>query len=164
MEKEKWKERFSKFLTGSKVVLAESKEALGKAQKAAVKFGDESRLKIQIAQLNSKNEKLKADIGFVAYKVFADEGKTSLEVSHEEVAKILADIKKNQEEIAKLEEELEKSRSGQPEKTEEPEKSGLAESEPVTTESAPAESVTVEAEQSSTTAETSSETSESAPC
>lgn len=154
MEKEKWKERFSKFLTGSKVVLAESKEALGKAQKAAVKFGDESRLKIQIAQINSKNEKLKADIGFVAYKVFADEGKTSLEVSHEEVAKILADIKKNQEEIAKLEEELEKSRSGQPEKTE----------EPVATESAPAESVTVESEQSSTTAETSSETSESAPC
>jgi hypothetical protein len=84
-----------------------AKQALGKASKAASKFGDESILKIEIQQFKSQIKKDKTELGELAYKVFAEDGAESLAKADENVAKLLDDIKKAQEEIKTREEKLE---------------------------------------------------------
>ena len=88
-----------------KGVLA-TKQALGKASKAASKFGDESILKIEIQQLKSQIKKDKAELGELAYKTFVTDGTDSLQASDEAVTKLLESIKKAEEDIKEREEKL----------------------------------------------------------
>ncbi len=88
-----------------KGVLA-TKQALGKASKAASKFSDESILKIEIQQLKSQIKKDKTELGELAYKAFAEDGAESLAKTDEAVTKLLESIKKAQEDIKEREEKL----------------------------------------------------------
>ena len=90
--------------------LAATKEALGKAGKAASKFGDESVLKIEIQQFKSQIKKDKAALGELAFKVFTEDNAESLAKNDENVAKILESIKNAEEEIKSREEKLAVSR------------------------------------------------------
>lgn len=83
-----------------------AKQALGKASKAASKFGDESVLKIEIQQFKGQIKKDKAELGEIACKTFLEEGAESLAASNENVTKLIESIKKAQEEIASREEKL----------------------------------------------------------
>ena len=83
-----------------------TKQALGKASKAASKFGDESILKIEIQQLKGQIKKDKAELGELAYKAFVEDGAESLAKADENVAKILETIKKAEEDIKEREEKL----------------------------------------------------------
>ncbi len=93
-----------------KGVLA-TKQALGKASKAASKFGDESILKIEIQQLKSQIKKDKTELGELAYKAFAEDGAESLAKTDEAVTKLLESIKKAQEDIKEREEKLENNKT-----------------------------------------------------
>ena len=84
-----------------------TKQALGKASKAASKFGDESILKIEIQQLKSQIKKDKAELGELACKAFLDDGADSLLAADEAVTKLLDSIKKAQGDIKEREEKLE---------------------------------------------------------
>ena len=96
-----------------------TKQALGKASKAASKFGDESILKIEIQQFKSQIKKDKASLGELAYKAFLENNAESLLSSDENVAKLIESIKKAQEEIKTREEKLaESKKAGETEKTE----------------------------------------------
>ena len=88
-----------------KGVLA-TKQALGKASKAASKFGDESILKIEIQQLKSQIKKDKTELGELAYKTFVTDEADSLLASDEAVTKLLESIKKAEEDIKEREEKL----------------------------------------------------------
>lgn len=83
-----------------------AKQALGKASKAASKFGDESVLKIEIQQFKAQIKKDKAALGELAYKAFLEDNAESLSASDENVVKLVESIKKSQEEIQTREEKL----------------------------------------------------------
>ena len=96
-----------------------TKQALGKASKAASKFGDESILKIEIQQFKSQIKKDKASLGELAYKAFLENNAESLLSSDENVAKLIENIRKSQNEIKTREEKLaESKKAGETEKTE----------------------------------------------
>ena len=83
-----------------------TKQALGKASKAASKFGDENILKIEIQQFKSQIKKDKAALGDLAYKAFIEDKADSLLAGDENVVKLVESIKKSQEEIKEREEKL----------------------------------------------------------
>ena len=96
-----------------------TKQALGKASKAASKFGDESILKIEIQQFKSQIKKDTASLGELAFKAFIENGAESLLSSDENVAKLIENIRKSQNEIKTREEKLaESKKAGETEKTE----------------------------------------------
>ena len=86
--------------------LEATKQAIGKASRAASKFGDESLLKIEIQQLKSQIKKNKAALGDLAYAAFVENAADSLLASDENVVKLIESIKKSQEEIKEREEKL----------------------------------------------------------
>ena len=89
-----------------------TKQALGKASKAASKFGDESILKIEIQQFKSQIKKDTASLGELAFKAFIENGAESLLSSDENVAKLIENIRKSQNEIKTREEKLAESKNG----------------------------------------------------
>lgn len=110
MTKEEIKNYVGKGLEASKKVLKKgaetSKNALDAAGKAAVKFGDESVLKIEIKQLENQIKKDTAELGKTALKFFLDDEKESISASDDEIRIILDRIRQAKSEIAEKEGEL----------------------------------------------------------
>lgn len=103
MTKDDLKEYFDKGVMATK-------QAIGKASKAASKFGDESILKIEIQQFKSQIKKDKTELGELAFKAFVTDGADSLLASDETVTKLLESIQKAEEEIKTREEKLKTER------------------------------------------------------
>lgn len=110
MTKDEIKGYVDKGLEASKNALKKgaevSKSALDKAGKAAVKFGDESVLRIEIKQLESEIKKDTAELGKVVGKAFLDEQKDSVSKDDEEIRVILDRITQAKTEISEKEGEL----------------------------------------------------------
>ena len=83
-----------------------TKQALGKASKAASKFGDESVIKIEIQQFKAQIKKDKASLGELAYKTFVENNAETLLSSDENVVKLVESIKKAESEIKEREAKL----------------------------------------------------------
>ena len=98
-----FKENFQKYLEKGVQV---SKEAWTKAESAVTKFGDESVLKIEKTQLQSKLKKEIMALGQSALEAFAE--KNSLSSEEEPFATHLAEIKRLKTEIQQREELLNK--------------------------------------------------------
>lgn len=110
MTKEEIKGYVDKGLEASKNALKKgaeaSKSALDKAGKAAVKFGDESVLRIEIKQLESQIKKDTAELGAVVSKAFISDSKETVSKDDEEIRVILDRIRQAQSEISEREGEL----------------------------------------------------------
>lgn len=110
MTKEEMKDYVGKGLEASKNALKKGAEAsksmLDKAGKAAVKFGDESVLRIEIKQLESQIKKDTALLGNVVSKAFLEDSKDCVSKEDEEIRLILDRIRQTKSEIAEKEGEL----------------------------------------------------------
>lgn len=110
MTKEEMKDYVGKGLEASKNALKKGAEAsksmLDKAGKAAVKFGDESVLRIEIKQLESQIKKDTALLGNAVSKAFLEDSKDSVSKEDEEIRLILDRIRQAKSEIAEKEGEL----------------------------------------------------------
>lgn len=110
MTKEELKGFVGKGLEASKNALKKgaeaSKTALGKAGKAAVKFGDESVLRIEIKQLESQIKKDTLELGNAALKAFIEDAKETVSKDDDEIRVILDRIRQAQSEISEREDEL----------------------------------------------------------
>lgn len=110
MTKEEMKDYVGKGLEASKNALKKgaeaSKNALDKAGKAAVKFGDESVLRIEIKQLESQIKKDTAELGKAVSKAFLEDSKDSVSKEDEEIRAVLDRIQKAKSEISEKEGEL----------------------------------------------------------
>ena len=110
MTKEEIKGYVDKGLEASKNALKKgaeaSKNALDKAGKAAVKFGDESVLRIEIKQLESQIKKDTAELGAAVSKAFISDSKETVSKDDEEIRVILDRIRQAQSEISEREGEL----------------------------------------------------------
>lgn len=83
-----------------------SKVALTKAGTAIHNFSDQSVLRIEKAQFESKFKHSITDLGLLVYKSFVDEGKESISVTDEEIVKLLTEMKEYKTEIAQREDVL----------------------------------------------------------
>lgn len=110
MTKDEIKGYVDKGLEASKNALKKgaevSKSALDKAGKAAVKFGDESVLRIEIKQLESEIKKSTLELGKTAAKAFLEDSKASISSDDDEIRVILDRIRQAKTEISEREGEL----------------------------------------------------------
>jgi uncharacterized protein YukE len=88
--------------------LQASKEIAGKAGAKAQELGEIGVLKLEIAQLQSKLQKLIGRLGAEAYKVFVEQGETNLGAGELAVAGILREIADIKATLERKEAELSK--------------------------------------------------------
>lgn len=110
MTKDELKDLVDKGLVASKNALKKgaevSKSALDKAGKAAVKFGDESVLRIEIKQLEAQIKKDTAELGTLAVKLFLDENRDTVSKDEDDVSAVLNRILQARRDISEREGEL----------------------------------------------------------
>ncbi|MCR5172137.1 MAG: hypothetical protein K6B73_04665 [Treponema sp.] len=80
-----------------------SKDALSRAGDAVTKFGDESVIRLEKKQFESKLRNEVLEIGYSVLKAFEEDNKETLTKDDEEIAVKIQNIKKYREEIAKRE-------------------------------------------------------------
>ncbi len=78
-----------------------SKEAIDKAGDAVQDFSDKSIIRIEIKQLESKNEHSFHDLGIAVYKLLSSFSDISINSSTPEIADILSKIKETENDINK---------------------------------------------------------------
>lgn len=111
MDKDELKEKFK---AGMDKVVASSKKAFAKTETAVRKISDQSVIRIEIRQFESKKKDEIRKLGQLALDKFINDDSANLSASEEDVAKILETVKNCNSEILSRQEKL-KSLGEEPE-------------------------------------------------
>lgn len=111
MDKDELKEKFK---AGMDKVVASSKKAFAKTETAVRKISDQSVIRIEIRQFESKKKDEIRKLGQLALDKFINDDSANLSASEEDVAKILETVKNCNSEIQSRQEKL-KSLGEEPE-------------------------------------------------
>lgn len=111
MDKDELKEKFK---AGMDKVVASSKKAFAKTETAVRKISDQSVIRIEIRQFESKKKDEIRKLGQLALDKFINDASANLSASEEDVVKILETVKNCNSEIQSRQEKL-KSLGEEPE-------------------------------------------------
>ncbi len=111
MDKDELKEKFK---AGMDKVVASSKKAFAKTETAVRKISDQSVIRIEIRQFESKKKDEIRKLGQLALDKFINDDSANLSASEEDVVKILETVKNCNSEIQSRQEKL-KSLGEEPE-------------------------------------------------
>lgn len=111
MDKDELKEKFK---AGMDKVVASSKKAFAKTETAVRKISDQSVIRIEIRQFESKKKDEIRKLGQLALDKFINDASANLAASEEDVVKILETVKNCNSEIQSRQEKL-KSLGEEPE-------------------------------------------------
>ncbi len=114
MDKNDFKEKFK---AGMDKVVASSKKAFAKTESAVRKLSDQSVIRIEISQFESKKKDEIKKLGQLALDKFINDDTAKLSASEEEVVKIIETVKNYNKEIQTRQEKL-KALGEEPESTE----------------------------------------------
>lgn len=116
MDKNDFKEKFK---AGMDKVVASSKKAFAKTESAVRKLSDQSVIRIEISQFESKKKDEIKKLGQLALDKFINDDTAKLSASEEEVVKIIETVKNYNKEIQTRQEKL-KALGEEPESAEKP--------------------------------------------
>lgn len=111
MDKDELKEKFK---AGMDKVVASSKKAFAKTETAVRKISDQSVIRIEIRQFESKKKDEIRKLGQLALDKFINDNSAALSASEEDVVKIIETVKNCNSEIQSRQEKL-KSLGEEPE-------------------------------------------------
>lgn len=103
MDKKDFKEKFK---AGMDKVVASSKKAFAKTESAVRKLSDQSVIRIEISQFESKKKDEIKKLGQLALDKFINDDTAKLSASEEEVVKIIENVKNYNKEIQTRQEKL----------------------------------------------------------